>query len=426
MNERIAVVGLGYVGLPLAIALAKKFEGVIGFDINEKKILELKNGIDRTNEVNADDLRTTNLKITNSLQDLCGATFFIVAVPTPIDAYNNPDLTPLLKVSETVGKALSKGAIACYESTVWPGITEDICGPILARVSGLKQGEDFKLAYSPERINPGDKVNTLETIMKIVAGEDQETLDRVIGVYGRIIQAGLHPASSIKVAEAAKVIENTQRDINIAIMNELARIFEILDIPTRDVLEAAGTKWNFLKFKPGLVGGHCISVDPYYLTTIAEQKGYYPHLIRAARRVNDGTGAFIAQKLIKMLIKSGATIKGSRVAILGLTFKENVPDLRNSKVPDIAKELHEYDVNVLIHDNHADAEEARHEYKIELVGDEELKDLDAVIVAVSHDTYLQLGAKGIEALVKPGGVVVDVKALYDPKDFSAQTLYWSL
>lgn len=426
MNERIAVVGLGYVGLPLAIALAKKFEGVIGFDINEKKIQELKSGVDRTNEVTSDDLLATNLKITSSLQDLCGASFFIIAVPTPIDEYNNPDLTPLVKVSETVGKALSKGAIACYESTVWPGITEDICGPILERVSGLKRGDDFKLAYSPERINPGDKVNTLETIKKIVSGEDEETLERVVAVYGAIIRAGLHPATSIKVAEAAKVIENTQRDINIAIMNELARIFELLNIPTRDVLEAAGTKWNFLKFKPGLVGGHCISVDPYYLTTIAEQKGYYPHLIRAARRVNDGTGAFIGQKLVKMLIKSGAVIKASRVAILGLTFKENVPDLRNSKVPDIAKELNEFDVEVLIHDPMADPAEAHHEYGVTLVGDEALKDLDAVIVAVAHDSYIQMGAKGLETLIKPGGVVVDVKALYDPKDFSAETLYWSL
>lgn len=426
MKERIAVVGLGYVGLPLAVALAKKFEGVVGFDINEHKIQELKNGIDRTNELHEGDLERTTLNITCDPQALCNATFIIVAVPTPIDEFNNPDLSPIEGASRTIGKSLSAGAVVVYESTVWPGVTDDICGPILEKTSGLVRGKDFKLGYSPERINPGDKVHTLETITKIVSGEDEETLARVIAVYSQIVEAGLHPASSIKVAEAAKVIENTQRDINIAIMNELARIFELLDIPTHDILEAAGTKWNFLKFNPGLVGGHCISVDPYYLTTIAQKHGYTPHLILAARRINDGISAFIAEKVVKLLIKADKKVKNAKVAILGLTFKENVPDLRNSKVPDIIKALKEYGIDAIVHDKIANAAEAHHEYGIELAPESELHDLDAVVVAVAHDEYRQTDPAVVEKLLAPGGVIVDVKAILNHKALKPDTLYWSL
>ena len=344
MQERIAVIGLGYVGLPVALAFARKFPGTIGFDVNREKVEELRRGFDRNQEVSKAELEESSLKITSDLADLAGATFFVVAVPTPVDHNNVPDLTPVVKASETVARALRKGAVVVFESTVYPGVTEDVCGPILAKVSGLKQGTDFKLGYSPERINPGDREHTLERIVKVVSGEDQATLNRVADTYAAIIEAGVHRASSIKVAEAAKVIENTQRDLNIALMNELAIIFERMDIRTADVLEAAGTKWNFLKFRPGLVGGHCIGVDPYYLTMKAQQLGYQPEVILAGRRINNNVGPYVAQRLVKMLIGQGFQVKGARIGVLGLTFKEDCNDLRNSKVPDILAELRQFEI----------------------------------------------------------------------------------
>src|SRR5512133_386723 len=331
---RIAVVGLGYVGLPLALELAKKFPDTVGFDIHESKVAELQAGVDRTKEVESEALKSTTLKMTANPEDMRGADFIIVAVPTPIDGWNRPDLTPMLKASETVGKVLGKGAIIVYESTVFPGVTEEICGPVLEQHSGLKSGLDFKLGYSPERINPGDKVHTVDQIVKVVSGQDAETCQTIASVYGAVIRAGIHQASSIKVAETAKVIENTQRDINIALMNELAIICEKVGIRTAEVLAAARTKWNFLPFSPGLVGGHCIGVDPYYLTTKAEELGYQPQVILAGRRINDSMGAYVAQKLVKMMIQKPIPVKNARIGILGLTFKENVHDIRNSKVPD--------------------------------------------------------------------------------------------
>ncbi|HVR63267.1 MAG TPA: nucleotide sugar dehydrogenase, partial [Polyangia bacterium] len=351
MQERIAVIGLGYVGLPVALAFARKFPGTIGFDVNREKLEELRRGHDRNQEVPEAVLKQSALKLTDDVADLKEATFFVVAVPTPVDHNNVPDLTPVVRASETVGKGLTKGAVVVFESTVYPGVTEEVCGPILARVSGLKQGVDFKLGYSPERINPGDKDHTLERITKVVSGEDAATLERVAGAYAAIIDAGVHRAPSVKVAEAAKVIENTQRDLNIALMNELAIIFERMDIRTADVLEAAGTKWNFLRFRPGLVGGHCIGVDPYYLTMKAQQLGYQPEVILAGRRINNNVGPYVAQRLVKMLIKQGLRVKGARVGVLGLTFKEDCNDLRNSKVPDILRELREFGIEALIHDS---------------------------------------------------------------------------
>src|SRR5262245_10544916 len=323
MQERIAVIGLGYVGLPVALAFARKFPGAIGFDVNKEKVEELRRGFDRNQEVPESVLKESSLTITSDIADLKSVTFFVVAVPTPVDENNVPDLTPVVKASETVGKGLSKGAVVVFESTVYPGVTEDVCGPILAKVSGLTQGKDFKLGYSPERINPGDKEHTLERIVKVVSGEDAATLDRVAAAYGGIIDAGVHRAPSIKVAEAAKVIENTQRDINIALMNELALIFDRMGIRTSDVLAAAGTKWNFLKFRPGLVGGHCIGVDPYYLTTKAQELGYQPEVILAGRRINNNVGPYIAQRTVKMLINADIPVKAAKIGVLGLTFKED-------------------------------------------------------------------------------------------------------
>ncbi|NOQ51765.1 MAG: nucleotide sugar dehydrogenase, partial [Desulfuromonadaceae bacterium] len=348
-NARIAVVGLGYVGLPLAAAFGKKVD-VIGFDIHAEKVKQLEAGYDATGELTSEDLANTHINYTTDPARLKTADFIIVTVPTPIDENNNPDLTPLEMASQTIGQNLKKGAIIVYESTVYPGVTEDICVPILEQASGGKCGGDFKVGYSPERINPGDKVHTVDKIIKVVSGQDEETLETVAQVYELVVMAGVHRASSIKVAEAAKVIENTQRDLNIALINELALIFNKLDIPTQDVLAAAGTKWNFLKFTPGLVGGHCIGVDPYYLTHKAEQIGYLPQVILAGRRINDGMGKYIAENTVKQMIKSGKVIKGSRVLVFGLTFKEDVPDIRNTKVVDIVKELNDYGIEVLIHD----------------------------------------------------------------------------
>ncbi len=426
MQERIAVIGLGYVGLPVALAFARKYPGAIGFDVNQEKIEELRRGFDRNQEVPESELKESSLKLTSDVNDLKSATFFVVAVPTPVDHNNVPDLTPVVKASETVGKGLTKGAVVVYESTVYPGVTEEICGPILAKVSGLTQGKDFKLGYSPERINPGDKEHTLERIVKVVSGEDAATLDRVAGAYGSIIDAGVHRAASIKVAEAAKVIENTQRDLNIALMNELAIIFERLNIRTADVLEAAGTKWNFLKFRPGLVGGHCIGVDPYYLTMKAQQLGYQPEVILAGRRINNNVGPYLAQRLVKMLIKQGMAVKGARVGVLGLTFKEDCNDLRNSKVPDILAELRTFGIEPLIHDSRGNPAEAHHEYGVTLNQLEEYKNLDGLIVAVSHKEYIQLGQAKILSMVRDNGCFIDVKSVFAPAKMERGIQYWSL
>jgi len=423
-NEKIAVLGLGYVGLPLAVALAEKFGDVLGFDIHQIRVQELQRGHDRTEEVLPERLQGSSLRYSFNTSDLADCTMFIVTVPTPIDAHNSPDLTPMIKASEMLGKYLKTGDVVVYESTVYPGVTEEVCGPVLARVSGLRQYQDFKLGYSPERINPGDKVHTVENIVKIVSGQDAETLERIAQVYGAVVKAGIHRAPSIKVAEAAKVIENTQRDLNIALMNELALIFDRLGIRTLDVLEAAGTKWNFLPFRPGLVGGHCIGVDPYYLTQKAQEVGYYPQVILAGRRVNEGMGAFVAQKLVKLLIAEGRPVKGARVGVLGLTFKENVPDLRNSRVPDILEELRQFGIEPLIHDPFAQADEARHEYGLTLNGLSEFQDLDALILAVPHQVFLQRPRRELTGMLKTDGVLIDVKSALAETD--APGRYWSL
>ena len=426
MSERVAVIGLGYVGLPVALGFAKRFPGTVGFDINVEKVRALCAGRDVTGEVPAEVLEKTTLKMTSDPADLKEATFYVVAVPTPVDRNNRPDLTPLVKASQTVGRALKKGDVVVYESTVYPGVTEEVCGPILENVSGLKRG-DFRLGYSPERINPGDTLHTLEKITKVVSGEDAATLERVAAAYGAIVEAGVFRAASLKVAEAAKVIENTQRDLNIALMNELALIFDRMGIPTRDVLAAAGTKWNFLKFSPGLVGGHCIGVDPYYLTTKAEELGYQPQVILAGRRINNDMGPFVAQKTIKMLIHADVQVKGARVGVLGLTFKENVADIRNSKVPDIVHELRAFGIQPRIHDPFAGPDETLHEYGLHLSRLEDLEGLDALILAVAHRHYLDLGAEALARRVNPGGVLIDVKSALDPKQLPpGRVRYWSL
>ncbi len=426
MIERIAVIGLGYVGLPVALAFADRFPDTIGFDIDSKKIEALQAGIDRTGEVSRETLLSTQLHYTCNPEDLAKATFFVVAVPTPIDSNKRPDLTPLILASETIGKVMQRGAVIVYESTVYPGVTEEICGPAIARASGLQPGVDFKLGYSPERINPGDTEHTLARVMKIVAGEDAATLERVARTYSEIVPAGLHLAPTIQVAEAAKVIENTQRDLNIALMNELALIFDRLGIRTRDVIAAAETKWNFVKFKPGLVGGHCIGVDPYYLTTKAEAIGYHPDVILAGRRVNDGMGPFLAQRMVKLLVHANVTVKCSRVGILGLTFKENVPDLRNSRVSDIVSELQEFGIQLLVHDPVADVKAAKEEYGIDLVSWDQMQDLDGIVLAVSHDFYQQLPIKFWTTAIRPGGVLMDVKSILDPNLFPDTHVYWCL
>jgi UDP-N-acetyl-D-glucosamine/UDP-N-acetyl-D-galactosamine dehydrogenase len=427
VSERgLAVIGLGYVGLPVALALAKRFAPVYGFDISARRVAELRDGKDRTREVTEAELRETSLRLTTKSEDLREASFFIVTVPTPIDADRRPDLKPIVGACELIGPALRPGAVVVFESTVYPGLTREICGPLLEKSSGLKVGVDFKLGYSPERINPGDLVHRLDTITKVVAGQDAETLDRVAGIYSAIVSAGIHRAPSIEVAEAAKVIENTQRDLNIALMNELAIIFDRLGISTSDVLKAAGTKWNFLPFSPGLVGGHCIGVDPYYLTARAEAVGYYPEVILSGRRINDGMGAFVAQRLIKLLIASERPIKGAKVGILGLTFKEDVPDLRNSRVPDIIAELKGFGVQPIVHDPMADAAEAMHEYGVELVGIERFTGLDGVIYAVSHRLLKERGDGFVFGMLGPGGVLIDVKSAINRAAVPAHIAYWAL
>jgi UDP-N-acetyl-D-galactosamine dehydrogenase len=425
MGERIGVIGLGYVGLPVALAFARRFPDTVGFDIDRDKVEELRRAHDRNHEQPTEVLRSTSLKMTSDPSDLKGCTFFVVAVPTPVDDRNVPDLTAVRRATETVGRVLSTGSIVVYESTVYPGVTEELCGPILERTSGLKR-DDFKLGYSPERINPGDKDHTLEKITKVVSGEDAATLERVARAYGAIVDAGVYRAVSIKVAEAAKVIENTQRDLNIALMNELAIIFDRMGIRTADVLAVAATKWNFLKFQPGLVGGHCIGVDPYYLTMKAQQLGYQPEVILAGRRINNGTGPYVAQRVVKLLIEADITVKNARVGVLGLTFKEDCNDIRNSKVPDILRELRQFGIHAMVHDPLASAPEALHEYGVKLAPLEEMVSLDALVLAVSHRWYMALGQPRLLSMVRDGGVLVDVKSALPPGKGERGIRYWSL
>lgn len=423
----MSVIGLGYVGIPLAIAFAKR-ANVIGFDINESKIQLYRQGVDITNEVGNQAVKDTKLVFTSEESELKKSKFHIVAVPTPIKSDKTPDLESVIKASSTVGRNLTKDSIVVYESTVYPGVTEDICVPILEKESGLKCGIDFKVGYSPERLNPGDKLHRLETVVKVVSGMDKESLDIIAKVYELVAEAGVYRAESIKVAEAAKVIENSQRDINIAFMNELSMIFNKLGIDTTKVLKAAKTKWNFLDFSPGLVGGHCIGVDPYYLTHKAEEAGYHSQIILSGRRINDYMGKFIAESTVKCLIKSDAQIKNSRVAILGVTFKENCPDVRNSKVIDVIRELEEYSVKVEVTDPAANEDEVLREYNIKLKGLEDIKGVNAVIIAVKHDEYRTILLEDIKRMFadnKP--VLIDVKGLFDRE--SAENmgyLYWGL
>lgn len=409
--KKIAVIGLGYVGLPLAVAFGEK-RPVVGFDINSKRVAELKKGEDFTREVSSDELATaTYLTVTDNLNDLADCSVFIVTVPTPIDEFKTPDLTPLVKASESVGKVLKAGDIVIYESTVYPGATEEVCVPVLERVSGLKFNEDFYAGYSPERINPGDKEHRVTTIMKVTSGSTPAIADEVDALYAGIITAGTHKASSIKVAEAAKVIENTQRDLNIALMNELAMIFARLGIDTHEVLAAAGTKWNFLPFKPGLVGGHCIGVDPYYLTHKAQAIGYHPEIILAGRRTNDGMGPYVAAELVKAMIKAGHTIANARVLVMGFTFKENCPDLRNTRVIDVVKELQDFGCQVDVTDCWADSAEAEHEYGITLTEKPEQGSYSGVIVAVPHKEYTAMSAGDLRGYLKADGVLFDLKGV---------------
>lgn len=409
----VGVVGLGYVGLPLAVAFGRQFR-TVGFDLSQAKVKAYREGYDPTGEVSREDLAAANrLECTNDPARLAEADFIVVAVPTPVDEAHQPDFSPLVGASTVVGQALKTGAVVVYESTVYPGATEEICIPVLEQHSGKRWGQDFFVGYSPERINPGDKEHTLTRIVKVVSGDSPATLEAVAALYGAVVTAGVHKASSIKVAEAAKVIENTQRDLNIALMNELSLIFDRLGIDTTEVLEAAGTKWNFLKFRPGLVGGHCIGVDPYYLTHKADMLGYNPQVILAGRRINDGMGKFIAEKTVKLMIQAGHNVKGSTVNVLGLTFKENCPDLRNSRVPDIIRELESYGIRVQIHDPLADSGEAQREYGVNLTPWEQLEPAAAVVLAVAHRPYQERPMAELLGKLAPQGVFTDVKACLD-------------
>ncbi|MDX9886198.1 nucleotide sugar dehydrogenase [Thauera sp.] len=410
----IAVIGLGYVGLPLAVEFGKKFR-TIGFDLSAEKVAAYREFYDPTGEVSSEDLRAaTQLTCHTDPAVLREADFVVIAVPTPVDDAHQPDFTPLVKSSKTAGRHLKRGAIVVYESTVYPGATEEVCIPILERESGMKWKQDFFVGYSPERINPGDKERTVTKILKVVSGDTPETLAKVQEVYGAVITAGVYPASSIKVAEAAKVIENTQRDLNIALMNELAVIFHKIGIDTLEVLKAAGTKWNFLPFRPGLVGGHCIGVDPYYLTHKADMLGYHPQVILAGRRINDGMGKYVAEQTVKEMIAAGSSIKGASVIVLGLTFKENCPDLRNSKVIDVIRELQSYGCKVHVHDPVAASAEAEHEYGVQLEPWDDLPVADAIVAAVAHSEYLEMSLPALLGKLTPGGVFSDVKSSYDP------------
>ena len=421
-KAKVAVIGLGYVGLPIALEFARKVS-VIGFDINEKRVQMMRQSIDPSNELEAKDFEGCDITFTTSLDVLREARFFIVAVPTPVDAHNVPDLTPVIKASETIGKVIKKGDYVVYESTVYPGCTEEDCLPIVEELSGVKVCKDFKLGYSPERINPGDKQHTLASIVKVVSGCDPESADLIAKVYELVVKAGVHKASSIKVAEAAKIIENTQRDLNIALMNELSIIFDKMNINTFEVLEAAGTKWNFLKFQPGLVGGHCIGVDPYYLTYKSNQLGYDSKVILAGRTINDGMAQYVARKVVRGIISAVSDVKASKVVVMGATFKENVSDIRNSKVADVVKELQSYFINVDVVDPHADSEELQHEYGFGLAP-KTGKDYDAVIVAVPHGDYLELDDAYFKGITKPHAVIADLKGTYRNKVKSRK--YWSL
>ncbi|WP_161821407.1 nucleotide sugar dehydrogenase [Sporotomaculum syntrophicum] len=444
-QEKISLVGLGYVGMPIAIAFAKKAE-VIGFDVNTAKIALYKSGIDPTNEVGNEAILNTTVEFTSDEKKLREAKFHIVAVPTPVNKDHTPDLSLIESASHTLGRNLAKGSVVVYESTVYPGVTEDICVPILEKDSGLKCGVDFKIGYSPERINPGDKMHRLENIVKIVSGMDQETLDTVANVYELVVEAGVYRAQSIKVAEAAKVIENSQRDINIAFMNELSIIFNRMGIDTKAVLEAAGTKWNFLNFYPGLVGGHCIGVDPYYLTYKAEEMGYHSQIILAGRKINDNIAAYVVENIVKQMIKANKQIKGSKVAILGVTFKENCPDVRNTKVVDIVRSLEEYGMDVKIVDPIADQEDLWQEYRINVCKIEEVVGMDAVVFAVAHDEFKSLDLKNIKKMFKSRSlesvaeatdaqvgsrqdncVLIDIKGIFSKKEAEGLNyLYWRL
>lgn len=427
-ETKISLVGLGYVGMPIAVAFARKVQ-VVGYDLNEKKIQLYQAGIDPTNEVGNDVIKNTTVEFTNDESKLREAKFHIVAVPTPVNSDHTPDLTPVEGASTILGRNLTKGSIVVFESTVYPGVTEDICVPILEKESGLKCGVDFKIGYSPERINPGDKVHRLETITKIVSGMDEESLDEIAKVYELVVDAGVYRAQSIKVAEAAKVIENSQRDINIAFMNELSIIFNKMGIDTKSVLEAAGTKWNFLKFFPGLVGGHCIGVDPYYLTYKAEELGYHSQIILSGRRINDDMGKYVAESLVKNLIKADLAVRNAKVAILGFTFKENCPDTRNTKVIDIYNELKEYGITPVVADPAADAEEAKRLYGIEFVDMNTIKDMDAVVMAVSHEQFSHLTMEDIAGFFVSGQkkVLMDIKGVLNRQEYEkAGYLYWRL
>lgn len=428
-KEKIALIGLGYVGMPIAVSFSK-YVDIIGFDINEEKIKLYKEGIDPTKEVGNEAIKNCTVDFTCDEKKLQEAKFHIVAVPTPVNRDNTPNLEPLIGASKILGRNLSKGSIVVYESTVFPGVTEEVCLPILEKESGLKCGKDFKIGYSPERINPGDKVHRLENITKIVSGIDEESLDEIAKVYSIVVEAGVYKAESIKVAEAAKVIENSQRDINIAFMNELSIIFNMMDIDTKSVLKAAGTKWNFLNFYPGLVGGHCIGVDPYYLTYKAEEMGYHSQVILAGRRINDSMGKFVAENIVKKLIKSDIAVKNSNIAILGFTFKENCPDTRNTKVIDIINELREYGIEPKVYDPEADKEEVRSNYKIDFCDKEEIRDMDAIVLAVAHDKFMSLTNQDFDAMFNDKNkqkIIIDVKGVLDKNEYTdLGYTYWRL
>jgi len=429
-SEKLAVIGLGYVGLPIAISFAKKID-VIGFDISKEKIAMYKLGIDPTNEVGNDEIKASSIEFTSDEDKLKEALFYVVAVPTPINLDKTPNLDPVVKASELIGRNIKKNSIVVYESTVYPGVTEDVCIPILERESGMKCGIDFKVGYSPERINPGDKVHTLENIVKIVSGVDEESLSEISKVYELVIKAGVHKAPTIKVAEAAKVVENSQRDINIAFMNELAIVFDKMNIDSKDVLEAMNTKWNSLGFSPGLVGGHCIGVDPYYFIYEAEKLGYHSQIILSGRKINDSMGNFIAENIVKELILANKKVKEAKIAILGITFKENTPDTRNSKVVDIVTKLKEYNINPIIVDPVADAKEAKHEYGIELKEMNDLSDLDCLILAVPHDYFSKLSLSQIDSFYKneekQTKILFDIKSILNKKALLERGyVYWNL
>jgi UDP-N-acetyl-D-galactosamine dehydrogenase len=421
-----AIIGLGYVGLPVALGFARHFSPVYGFDIAIERVVELRDGRDRTGSFDAGALSGGSLTLTHDAAALGAASFFVVAVPTPIDSSRRPDLAALEEACRIVGTALRPGAVVVFESTVYPGLTREICRPLLAAASGLRPGIDFTVAYSPERINPGDERHRLEAVVKIVAAEDAATLDRVAAAYGKIVPAGIYRAASIEIAEAAKVIENTQRDLNIALMNEFAIILDRMDLNTAEVLAAARTKWNFMPFTPGLVGGHCVGVDPYYLTAKAEELGYHPQVILAGRRINDGMGRFVAQRLVKLMAGAGRPIRGARVGILGLAFKENVADARNSRVPDIAAELEEFGVSVLIHDPLIDGAAAARDYGITLTDFAGLRRLDGLILAVPHRLFLDRGPARLLRGLASGAVFIDVKSAFRPQDVPGNLVYWSL